>query len=123
MSAGPRIRVGYQSSSSSGIHPLDIQPETLTLRIGGLFNSSATPINRVLSPTTGGSGRRRGLNTRMVHFKFAPGAAPAGYAQNGSHSLPWLTNNSAFASLVPGRTGRYLSASVIFTGKTGETVG
>jgi len=121
MSSGSFITSSYSSTALGTVHPIRIQPETLALQIGAVSNAAATG-TRVLPSAQVSKGKRsKGLNARTVTFKFAPGAAPAGYKPESPISLPWLQGNATFNSIFAGQTGSYLTADIVMVGKSNET--
>lgn len=121
MSAGPFQIVNYGSNKLSTVHPIRIQPETLTLTIGATSNSA--PIGSAVLPSAQVSQgkRKKGLNARTVTFKFAPGAAPIGYKPESPITLPWLQNNAAFNETFAGQTGSYQTNDIVIVGTSSET--
>lgn len=119
MSAGPFIRSLY-TDDTGAIHPIRIQPETLTLTLGGETNSAPTgPANARVSAQVSGGTRQLGLNARKVRFEW-DGTPPTDYDPNGVLELPWL-DPLTFAGIVRGAAGTYLGANVVAIGKTAET--
>jgi len=121
MSEGRFEIVNYGSNKLATVHPIRIQPETLTLTIGGVTNSA--PIGSAVLPSAQVSQgkRKKGLNARTVTFKFAPGAAPTGYKPESPISLPWLQNNAAFNGTFAGQEGSYQTADIVVVGTSNET--
>jgi len=121
MSEGRFEIVNYGSNKLSTVHPIRIQPETLTLTIGAVSNSA--PVGSAVLPSAQVSQgkRKKGLNARSVTFKFAPGAAPAGYKPESPISLPWLQNNAAFNETFAGQEGTYQTADIVIVGTSNET--
>jgi hypothetical protein len=124
MSAGGFFNAKYQASAlnGGGIHPIRIQPETLTLEFDG--NSNASPVGAVdnqIRPSVSGTKRQNGLIPRKVFIQFVN--APAGYEQGVSYGLPWLDDTS-FGSISRGDVGTYsplgTAESVVVTGKSPE---
>lgn len=124
MSAGGFFSAKYQADAGNGggIHPIRIQPETLTLTFGA--NSNASPegdVNNNIVPSTTGSKRTNGLTTRRVSFKFVN--APTGYQQGSTISLPWL-DDTGFDTIRKGDQGTYSplgsAEPIVVVGKTRE---
>jgi hypothetical protein len=113
--------VNYGSNKLSTVHPIRIQPETLTLTIGGTSNSA--PVGTAVLPSAQVSQgkRKKGINARTVTFKFAAGSEPAGYKPESPMSLPWLQNNAAFNGTFAGQTGSYQGADIVVVGTANET--
>ena len=121
MSSGSYQIVNYGSNKLSTVHPIRIQPETLTLSIGGVTNSA--PIGSAVLPSAQVSQgkRKKGLNARTVTFKFAPGEELTGYKPESPISLPWLQNNSAFNGTFAGQAGTYQGQAIVVVGTANET--
>ena len=121
MSQGRFEIVNYGSNKLATVHPIRIQPETLTLTIGGITNSA--PIGSAILPSAQVSQgkRKKGLNARSVTFKFAVGSAPVGYKPESPISLPWLQNNAAFNGTFAGQEGSYQGADIVIVGTSNET--
>jgi len=111
MSAGAFITARYPAQYGAGtqIHPIRVQPETLTLSvtIGGaaVTNSQAAgAVNNPISAVVSRSKRGRGLIPRSITFRFT-GTPPTGYKAGSTLSLPAL--NSALTGAPNGATGTY----------------
>jgi len=117
MSQGPFTTSRYESDILGTIHPIRVQPETLAITLGGTAN--AAPAGTAVKPSAQVSQSKRaiGINARTVTFKFAAGSEPEGYKPDSPISVPWLQNNSAFTSAVPGIT------AVVAYGSTAILVG
>ena len=126
MSAGSPEIVGYENQLGV-IHPIRVQPETLTLTLDGVANAAPTGSIAVGVPSAKVSGSRRaiGVNARLVRFRITDATPPPGYAANSIISLPVLTI-SAFQSYGKAQTGTYTlngtDYAVAFVGKTPETI-
>ncbi len=121
MSAGRFVFLGY-ISNDNGDFRVRVQPETETLQIGGVTNSSlAGPLPGDLRQALVSVGkRRRGtLITRAVGIKFNEGGAPAGYAENSIYYLPWF-NNLTFGNFGLGAPVAYLGGTGTFVGRSPE---
>jgi len=121
MSQGAFIISSYSSTALGTVHPIRVQPETLGLQIGAVANAAAAGTRVLPSAQVSQGKRKKGLNARTVTFKFAPGAAPAGYKPESPISLPWLQGNAAFNGVFAGQTGTYLTADIVMVGKSSET--
>jgi len=121
MSQGAFQIVNYGSNKLATVHPIRIQPETLTLTIGGVTNSA--PVGSAVLPSAQVSQgkRKKGLNARTVTFKFAPGQAPTGYKPESPISLPWLQNNATFNGTFAGQAGTYQGGDIVVVGTANET--
>ena len=94
MSAGAFVRARYQASYGKGreIHPIRVQPETVTLDVGGVTN--ALPEDAISNPISAlvSRGRRsRGLIVRTVTIQAPISDQPDGYLPGGLTTLPCLT--------------------------------
>jgi len=121
MSAGVFQTALYSSNVTGSVHPIRVQPETLSLTIGGTAN--AQPSGTAILPSAQVSKGKRsiGINARTVTIKFADGNEPDGYKPDSPITVPWLINNDAFNSSIPGVTSvSYLGETAIFVGKTPE---
>lgn len=121
MSAGAFEVSQYESTSTGTVHPIRVQPETLSLSLGG--TSNAAPAGTAILPSAQVSRGKRsiGINARTVTIKFAAGDAPAGYKAESPITLPWLQDNAAFQTSVPGVTAvTYLGNSAILVGTSPE---
>ena len=121
MSQGSFQIVNYGSNKLNTVHPIRIQPETLTLTIGGTTNSA--PVGTAILPSAQVSQgkRKKGLNARTVTFKFAPGSEPTGYKPESPITLPWLQNNDTFNGAFAGQTGSYQGEDIVVVGTANET--
>jgi hypothetical protein len=121
MSQGSFQIVNYGSNKLLTVHPIRIQPETLTLAIEGTSNSA--PIGSAVLPSAQVSQgkRKKGLNARTVTFKFAAGSQPAGYKPESPITLPWLRDNDTFNNAFAGQTGSYQGADIVVVGTANET--
>lgn len=114
MSAGAFTRTRYEADYTTGqIHPIRVQPETLTANIvGATSTTNAAPTATGTSPISAQvsrSTRALGLHARLVSLKVN-GTPPTGYAPNSSVRLPAL--NIAFfeACQAAGAQVNYLEA-------------
>ena len=122
MSAGQFITLGYASDRLGTIHPIRIQPETATAVINGTVNAGAVGDRIGPSAQVSRSKRAIGINARTVTIQFAEGAAPAGYKEGSSITIPVLQNSAAFLSAKRGDPVTYLSSSATIVGVSAETV-
>lgn len=121
MSSGAFVTSKYASTATATIHPIRVQPETLALQLGSTAN--AAPSGTAVLPSAQVSRGRRsiGINARTVTVKFAAGSVPSGYKAESPITLPWLQENSAFTTAVPGATAvTYLGQTAILVGKSPE---
>lgn len=126
MSAGGFSKVKYEANNGT-LHPCRVQPETVSLEIGGDTNGvpaepAGTTKSRI-SARVSGSRKSLGLFTRMVRVQFGEtaGAAPDGYQLGGVIALPIL-KQEFFESITPGDTGNYLGKVVTVVGLISEVV-
>jgi hypothetical protein len=89
--AGKFTSAFYESSDVAGrTFAIRVQPETLTLTVGGVANVGvAGPATESIGILVGGSQRRRGAHSRKVRVAFT-GAVPDGYSPSSILSLPVL---------------------------------
>lgn len=119
MSAGQFITTKYESDSGN-IYPIRVQPETTALVLNGQVNNppSGAQTEGVLARVSGGR-RRIGLKARNVRIQFA-GAAPDGYKDGSTITLPILTPAVFNALPTTGGTGTYLGVAVNLIGKSSQ---
>lgn len=114
MSAGVFTIIGYEADYGDGtaVHPIKIQPETLSLTIGGVTNagSAVSNITNPISAQVSRSRRALGLHPRMVSFEFTA-TPPATYAPNQTLRLPILTKDMKDVSTL-GATGTYQGVAI-----------
>ena len=121
MSQGSFQIVNYGSNKLATVHPIRIQPETLTLTIGGITNSAPVGSSVLPSAQVSQGKRKKGLNARTVTFKFTAGSQPAGYKPESPITLPWLQNNATFNGTFAGQTGSYQGQDIVIVGTANET--
>ena len=121
MSVGSFILVAYHSSMLRRSFRLWVQPETLTLNIGAVSNAAPAGTAILPSAQVSQGKRKKGLNSRSVTFKFAPGDEPTGYKAESPITLPWLQDNSAFDGAFAGQTGTYQGVAISIVGTANET--
>lgn len=119
MSVGPFIDAKYQNNGGN-VQAIRIQPETLTLNIGGVDN--AEPAAEINSPRgVSASGKRSILFTgaRRVGIRITGGTAP--FAVGTVHYIPVLTP-AAFQDMVEPRsqTGTYQGQACVCIGGSPE---
>ena len=124
MSAGKFTRALYLPTySASVVHPIRVQPETLTLTVGGTPNAGATGESLILSPISarvGGGRRKLGLNARTVTIQLVDATPPTGYKTEAVISLPVL-KPEVFDLLKPRPQVAYLGKTWQVTFVTEET--
>lgn len=105
MSAGAYNRSRY-TRNNGDIHPIRVQPETLTLTIGSTANSAPTGTATSDISASVSKGRKGiGLKARSITFVFT-GTAPTGYKQDSPITLPAL-QEAIWDLAVKGATGTY----------------
>lgn len=119
MSVGPFIDAKYQRNGGN-VQAIRIQPETLTLTIGGTDNTEPAPeINSARG--TSASGRRSILFTgaRRVGIRITGGTSP--FAVGTVHYVPVLTPGN-FDDMVEPRnqTGTYQGQACVCIGGSPE---
>ncbi len=94
MSAGGYTTVGYVATyNNENIHPITVQPETLTLSLtfgNATVTNTGTDIDEVNNPISAvvSRGRRsRGLNARKITVQFTA-TPPTNYQANGIVTVP-----------------------------------
>lgn len=123
MSAGVFETRKYSSNTLTTLHRIRVQPETLAATLGGTANAEATGTAVLPSAQVSKSKRSLGINARTISLKFASGDEPTGYKPDSPITIPWLQNNSAFLTAVPGVTAvTYLGATAILVGTSPEKV-
>jgi len=119
MSQGFFVVSRYEADDGE-IFPIRVQPETLTLVVGGVVNAppGGAQTRNTLARVSGGR-RRIGIKARSVRFEFV-GEAPAGYEEGSTLTLPILT--SALYNQIPtsGGTGNYLGTAIRIVGKSSQ---
>lgn len=119
MSSGPFSSSKYEANSGD-IYPVKVQPETLTLTIGGSSNSApAGTVDQTIRAKVSGSRRSYGVHTRTVTIELT--AALTGYKENALITLPWLVQ-STWEALAPDATGTYLGTACRLAGKSPERI-
>lgn len=121
MSSGAFVTSKYASSATATVHPIRVQPETLALQLGSTANAAPSGTAVLPSAQVGRGKRSIGINARTVSIKFTAGNVPSGYKVESPITLPWLQENSAFTSAVPGVTAvTYLGETAVLVGKSPE---
>lgn len=115
MSQGTFTKSKYQASySTTAIHPIRVQPETITCTINGVTNNPPTgDITNPISAVVSRGQRAKGLIARAVVLQTPESGGPADYKPLGLITIPALT--PAFAAVAaawqPGQTITYLGAT------------
>jgi len=119
MSAGPFSRSFYETDNGD-IAAIRVQPETITLSIGGQANTAPAGPATIPGSATVSRGRRsNGINARLVRVVFE--TAPTGYKAGSAIALPWL-DPGTFAGLNTNDTVAYLGGTGVLVGKTAEKI-
>lgn len=107
MSSGSFVRGAIYQDDFGNLYPIRVQPETLTLTIGGVANTAAAgPLPPNLPTVSVSRGRQaNGVNARLVRIEFTT-ITPPGYANSGTIALPVLTQ-TAFAAYSKDQVGMY----------------
>lgn len=119
MSSGAFTRTFYERNNGD-VHPIRVQPETLTLNIGGANSAPAGPADSNISARVSGGNRGIGLRARTVTFVYD--TAPAGYKQDSPITLPWL-QETTFDAIGKGSTGTYGGQAITVLYTSPERVG
>lgn len=122
MSAGRFARASYETNDGNVV-PIRVQPETISASIGATTN--AEPATAILSGWPSAcvsSGRTScGINARLVRLQFDDGAAPDGYQEGGTITIPALTP-AFFNAASVGQAATYLGSAATIVGRTAETI-
>lgn len=121
MSTGSFISSKYENGLDGGIHPIRIQPETVTLTIGDATNTPPEgAVSRELRAFSGSRRRRGSVNARKVGLLVTAGGS-AGYEVGSTIYVPVLQPSVLAAMLIPAdQTGTYNGASVRVIGSSPE---
>lgn len=122
MSAGAFEFSRYEANYAAfgAIHPIRIQPETLTLSFDG--NSNDAPSGAINNPISAISSRgrnSRGLKPRTVTLQFPATGQPTGYKPLGITTIPVLTQ-AFWTTLVANESATYLSVACRIVSKAPE---
>lgn len=118
MSAGSFVRSKYEADNGD-IHPIRVQPETLTANLGAANSAPVSDVDVSLFASARKSKRSYGLGARTVRVRFTA-TAPTGYAQNQILSVPVLTPATYLAAQTA-QTGTYLGVAVEIVGTSPES--
>lgn len=119
MSAGAFVRSKYESDEGS-IHPIKVQPETLSATLGGANSPPAADTDTDISARVTGGNRELGLRARSVSVKFTA-TPPDGYKEDQVYRIPILTP-ARWDAITKSTTGTYLGVACQVVGKTPENV-
>jgi len=124
MSAGAFVISKYSASygNADQIHPIRVQPETITASIGGTANSAPTgAVNNPIQARVSGGNRKIGLHARYVTLRFPATGQPATYAPGGTTRIPAL-QEPFYNAAVKGATCTYLSVACTVVSRSRERV-
>lgn len=124
MSAGAFTISKYAASYGAGdqIHPIRVQPETLSATITGTANAAPTgAINNPIQCRVSGGKRQIGLLARYVTIQFPATGQPSTYQAGGTTRIPALTE-AFYNKATKGATVTYLSVSCTIVSRSRERV-
>lgn len=114
MSAGKFVKSSYEEDNGT-IHPIKVQPETLTTSLGGAPNvvpstAGDNVVRSKISAKVSKTNKEIGLRPRMVAITFPPvdGAQPDGYAVGATVKIPVLDKDT-WDGLSEGDSATYLT--------------
>lgn len=121
MSAGVFVRSSYNATYiPTAIHPIRVQPETITATIGTVANDAPTgAITNPITATVSRNKRQKGLLPRTVTLESPPGDPPAGYKDGGITVIPAL-QEAFWNAAVPGATCTYLTKAFTVVSRSPE---
>lgn len=118
MSAGTFTISKYEADSGE-IHPIRVQPETITATVGAANSAPTGSVSNSLFARVGGGNRAYGIRARYATVRFT-GTLPTGYAENQTLRIPILSE-ATFDQIVPGEsTGSYLGSPIVVVSKVRE---
>lgn len=122
MSMGEFERTFYRRAlATSEIHPIVIQPETLSLNIAGVVNNAPGAVaTSQISAKTSKARAEIGLGPFAVRLRWT-GTPPAGYDPRGVILIPILDTPLKLAVAI-GQLGSYLGVGVVVVGIRGESI-
>lgn len=120
MSFGPFVSAKYESTNTGGIHPCRVQPETLTLTIGGTANAvPAGDIDNNRGVKMSGGKSRLTIGARAVGLRVTSDAGP--YPDGSIHYVPVMQQSVLQGYLFPEQqTGTYNGSPVVVIGSRPE---
>jgi hypothetical protein len=124
MSTGSFVDSIYQSNKpSSNLHPIKVQPETLTLTLDGTANTApAGPTTSELRAFSSSRKRRGAVNARKVGLEVTS-AGPNEYKVGSQIYVPWLDPDTFYTvTLGDNITGTYNGAGVKVIGSSEEKI-
>ena len=121
MSEGRFTRSRYEANDGD-IHPIRVQPETLTATVGGAANAAPTgAVDNSISAKVSRGNRGFGLRPRFVTFAWNEGAAPSGYDDRTLQRLPILTE-SVWDGIEVNDPVSYLGGTGVVVSKSPESI-
>ncbi len=124
MSTGSFVDSIYRSNKpDQNLHPIRVQPETLTLTLGGTENTApAGPATSELRAFSSSRKRRGAVNARKVGLEVTA-SGPNGYLLGSQIYVPWLNPATFYdVTLEDDVTGTYNGASVRVIGSSEEKI-
>lgn len=124
MSAGVFTNTKYQASYGDGtnVHPIRVQPETITASIGGTANTAPTAAqSNPIQCRVSGSKRSIGLIARSVALQAPATGQPTGYKPLGITRIPALTE-TFYNAATKGATCTYLGVAFVVVSRSLERV-
>jgi len=124
MSSGSFTITKYAASYGNGdqIHPIRVQPETITAAIGSVTNAapSGTQNNPIQCRVSGGK-RQIGLLARYITIQFPATDQPTNYQAGGTTRIPALTE-AFYNAAVKGADITYLTKTCKIVSRSRERV-
>lgn len=120
MSAGAFVRTRYAASYGDGlsIHPIRVQPETVSLSVNSVANTAPTgAITNPISAVVSRGSRARGLRPRLIALRTPPTGQPDNYLPNSITIVPAL-NEAIYTAAETADS----DTPVSYNGVTGYTV-
>ena len=123
MSTGSFVNTRYEDGANGDIHPIRVQPETLTLDITGTTNPAPTGnINSERRAFVSSRRRRGAVCARLIGLKVT-NSGPNEYLEGSTLYVPIL-RPTTYATLLGklGQSGTYNGATVEVIGSSGERI-
>lgn len=124
MSTGSFVDSIYQSNRpTDNLHPIRVQPETLTLTLGGQANTApAGPTDSELRAFSASRKRKGAVNARKVGIEVTA-AGPNDYLVGSQLYVPWLDPDTFYDIILGDNvTGTYNGATVKVIGSSEEKI-
>ena len=123
MSAGAYTSSRYEATYAAQVHPIRVQPETITAAIGSTTNAAPTgALTSPISCSVSRSNRQIGLRARLVRLSYTAAEAPDGYDDRGGIlTIPALTA-TFFNAAIKGASATYLTKNMTVVGRSPEVV-